>query len=155
MRPILSQLELQVPRTTLFRAKSGRYEGGQIVVLNLLMCSWYQSEALLRPEGRLPPGTQQLRERCSTPVKTPHKSVLDTRAHLLLTTRSRNRYFPLSRYKTHHSHLSTGTTPLAIKRAVLGAFNCHQLHNLSSPFCDSDLPKFPPTSPGTINRNIH
>jgi hypothetical protein len=31
-------------RTALFRAKSGRYEGGEIVVLKLFMCSWYQRE---------------------------------------------------------------------------------------------------------------
>lgn len=137
-----------------FGKNGGRHEGGQTVVLNLVMCSWYQSEALLCPWGRRPPETLQLRQRRPTPVKTPHKSVLDTREHLFPTPRSRNRYFPLSWYKTQHSHPSTGTTPLAIKRAVLGAFNCHLLRNLSSPFCDSDVPKFGPSSPCTVNRNI-
>jgi len=85
MQPIPSQIVLQVPRTALFGANSGRYEGGQIVVLNLFMCSWYQSEALLCPGGRRPPGIQQLRQCRPTPVKAPHKSVLDTRSHLLLT----------------------------------------------------------------------
>jgi hypothetical protein len=43
---------------------------------------------------------------------------------------------------------------LAIKRVILVAFICHRLRNLSSPFCDSDWPKFRPTSPYTVNRNI-
>jgi hypothetical protein len=60
IQTVPSQLGFEVPRTALLRATCGRNEGGQILVLSLFVCFWYQSKALLRSKGRRSPGTKQL-----------------------------------------------------------------------------------------------